>query len=67
MGTLRLLEVFGEDVRDHFRRTAAGERAGHDPGHPVQVARTARLGQHPVDPVVLLVDILDQQDAAAGR
>ena len=49
-----------------LRRAAVGEGAGHDAGHPVEIARTPQLGQHPVDAVVLLADVLEQQDAAAG-
>ena len=67
MGCLGIAEAFGQDVLDRLRRPASGEGAGHDPGHPVEVTRTPQLGQHPVDAVVLLVDVLEQQDAAARR
>ena len=62
-----ITETFGQDVLDQFRGAAAGERPGHDAGHAVQVAGTAQLGEHPVQAVLLLVDVLEQQDAAAGR
>jgi len=60
-------ETFGQHVLDQLGGTAVGEGPRHDAGHPVEVARTAQLGQHPVDAVVLLVDVLEQQDAAARR
>ena len=65
-GHLERAEAFGQDVLDRLRRPAAGEGPGHDAGHPVEITRTPQLGQHPVDAVVLLVDVLEQQDAAAA-
>jgi hypothetical protein len=60
-------EALGEDLLDHGGIAAADERSGHDPGHAVQVSGAAQLGEHPVHPVVLLVLVLHEQDAAPGR
>jgi len=60
-------EPFEQDRLDRGRLAAAGERAGDDPGHAVQIAGAAQLGEHPVDPVLLLVHVFEQQDPAAGR
>ena len=60
-------ETLGQDRLDAGSRTAVREGAGDDTGHTVQVTRTPQLSQHPVDPVVLFVDVFDQHDPAAGR
>ena len=41
--------------------------AEHDPAHPVEPPGAEQLGEHPVEPVELLADVLEHRDRLGGR
>src|SRR5580658_9778444 len=55
-----------QDLLNEFGRAAVNERPGHNPGDSVEIPGATQLSEHPVKPELLLVNVLDQQNAAFG-
>jgi len=61
-------EPFAQDLVDGVvARPGLGKRTRDHPAHVVEPAGPQQLGQHPVDSVRLLADVLEQDDAAPRR